>query len=91
MSNTARMGILVGGGPAPGINSAIGAAVVAVGAMAVASEPQAKATSEPPATKANGLRKPVGTSCRRESYWWWTRIISPPKGKISVETDGYPE
>jgi len=27
MSNTARMGILVGGGPAPGINSAIGAAV----------------------------------------------------------------
>jgi len=57
MSNTARMGILVGGGPAPGINSAIGAAVVAVGAMAVASEPQAKATAEPPATKANGLRK----------------------------------
>jgi len=51
------MGILVGGGPAPGINSAIGAAVVAVGAMAVASEPQAKATAEPPATKANGLRK----------------------------------
>ena len=57
MSNTPRMGILVGGGPAPGINSAIGAAVVAVGAMAVASEPQAKATAEPPATKANGLRK----------------------------------
>ena len=57
MSNTARMGILVGGGPASGINSAIGAAVVAVGAMAVASEPQAKATAEPPATKANGLRK----------------------------------
>ena len=57
MSNTSRMGILVGGGPAPGINSAIGAAVVAVGAMAVASEPQAKATAEPPATKANGLRK----------------------------------
>ncbi len=28
MSNTARMGILVGGGPAPGINSAIGAAVI---------------------------------------------------------------
>ena len=27
MSNTVRMGILVGGGPAPGINSAIGAAV----------------------------------------------------------------
>ncbi|MCH2510578.1 MAG: hypothetical protein MK109_10050, partial [Dehalococcoidia bacterium] len=41
----------------PGINSAIGAAMVAVGAMAVASEPQAKATAEPPATKANGLRK----------------------------------
>ena len=51
------MGILVGGGPAPGINSAIGAAVVAVGAMAVASESQAKATAEPPAPKANGLRK----------------------------------
>ncbi len=45
MSNTPRMGILVGGGPAPGINSAIGAAVVAVGAMAVASEPQAKAAA----------------------------------------------
>ncbi|MCI0845442.1 MAG: 6-phosphofructokinase [Chloroflexi bacterium] len=28
MSNTARMGILVGGGPAPGINSAISAAVI---------------------------------------------------------------
>ena len=28
MSTTARMGILVGGGPAPGINSAIGAAVI---------------------------------------------------------------
>ena len=59
MSNTARMGILVGGGQAPGINSAIGAAAVAVGAMAVASELQAKAkaTAEPPATKANRHRK----------------------------------
>ena len=28
MNNTVRMGILVGGGPAPGINSAIGAAVI---------------------------------------------------------------
>jgi len=57
MSNPARMGILVGGGQAPGINSAIGAAAVAVGAMAVASELQAKATAEPPATKVNRHRK----------------------------------
>jgi hypothetical protein len=35
--------------------------------------------------------RPVGTSCRRESYRWWTRIIPPPKGKISAETYGYPE
>ena len=28
MNKTARLGILVGGGPAPGINSAIGAAVI---------------------------------------------------------------
>jgi hypothetical protein len=74
MSNTARMGILVGGGPAPGINSAIGAAVVAVGAMAVASEPQAKATAEPPATKANGLRK-----ARRDKL--------PPRILLVVDTN----
>ena len=76
MSNTARMGILVGGGPAPGINSAIGAAVVAVGAMAVASEPQAKATAEPPATKANGLRK-----ARRDKL--------PPRILLVVDTDHF--
>ena len=74
MSNTARMGILVGGGPAPGINSAIGAAVVAVGAMAVASEPQAKATAEPPATKANRHRK-----ARRDKL--------PPRILSVVDTD----
>ena len=76
MSNTARMGILVGGGPAPGINSAIGAAVVAVGAMAVASEPQAKATAAPPATKANGLRK-----ARRD--------MLPPRILLVVDTDHF--
>ena len=76
MSNTARMGILVGGGPALGINSAIGAAVVAVGAMAVASEPQAKATAEPPATKANGLRK-----ARRDKL--------PPRILLVVDTNHF--
>ena len=76
MSNTSRMGILVGGGPAPGINSAIGAAVVAVGAMAVALEPQAKATAEPPATKANGLRK-----ARRDKL--------PPRILLVVDTDHF--
>ncbi len=72
------MGILVGGGPASGINSAIGAAVVAVGAMAVASEPQAKAkaTAEPPATKANGLRK-----ARRDKL--------PPRILLVVDTDHF--
>ena len=67
MSNTARMGILVGGGPAPGINSAIGAAVVAVGA---------KATAEPPATKANGLRK-----ARRDKL--------PPRILLVVDTNHF--
>ena len=76
MSNTSRMGILVGGGPAPGINSAIGAAVVAVGAMAVASEPQAKATAEPPATKASGLRK-----ARRDKL--------PPRILLVVDTNHF--
>ena len=74
MSNTSRMGILVGGGLAPGINSAIGAAVVAVGAMAVASEPQA--TAEPPATKANGLRK-----ARRDKL--------PPRILLVVDTNHF--
>ena len=76
MSNTVRMGILVGGGPAPGINSAIGAAVVAVGAMAVAAEPQAKATAEPPATKANGLRKARRDKC-------------PPRILLVVDTNHF--
>jgi hypothetical protein len=63
------MGILVGGGPASGINSAIGAAVVAA-----ASELQAKATAEPPATKANRHRK-----ARRDKL--------PPRILSVVDTD----
>ena len=55
MSNTSRMGILVGGGPVPGINSA---------------------TAEPPATKANGLRK-----ARRDKL--------PPRILLVVDTNHF--
>ena len=62
------MGILVGGGPTSGINSAIGAAV--------ASELQAKATAEPPATKANRHRK-----ARRDKL--------PPRILLVVDTNHF--
>ena len=44
--------------------------------MAVASEPQAKATAEPPATKANGLRK-----ARRDKL--------PPRILLVVDTNHF--
>ena len=58
----------VAAGRSAGLDVGLLGAVVGAGAMAVASEPQARATADPPATSANRLRHARRVDFRRRVY-----------------------